>query len=394
MKKLLFLVLLLSIFMVTSVSAKEVPFEVDSDYVYMVNRNSNEVMYEKNAYEKMYPASMTKMMSAIVAIENMDDLNGEVTISYEMLSGLYEANASMAGFNVNETVTIKDLLYGLMLPSGAECAYALGYTLFGSIDNYVSMMNEKAKMLKMNDTHFVNPTGLHNDDHYSTCYDLSILLDYCLDNDIFYQIFTCDRYIASNGLELSSTSLTRLDDNSYIAGAKTGFTNLALRCLASFANYREEYIIISGHASSSEKAIEDADKLYKFFYDNYHYVDIYHANDVIDVTNVKYSISDNKYPVIVNEDIGLTVANEYSITIDKYELEAPIDVGDKIGTIFVKTDGESFSYPVLATKSVDRNYIVYLFWPIISFVMSYPRASIDILLLFICLIVIVRIIRR
>ena len=394
MKKLLFLVLLLSIFMVVPASAKEVPFDVDSEYVYMVNRNSNEVMYEKNAYEKMYPASMTKMMSAIVAIENMDDLNREVTISYEMLSGLYEANASMAGFNVNETVTIKDLLYGLMLPSGAECAYALGYTLFGSIDNYVSMMNEKAKMLKMNDTHFVNPTGLHNDDHYSTCYDLSILLDYCLDNDIFYQIFTCDRYIASNGLELSSTSLTRLDDNSYIAGAKTGFTNLALRFLASFANYREEYIIISGHASSSEKAIEDADKLYKFFYDNYHYVDIYHANDVIDVTNVKYSISDNKYPVIVNEDIGLTVANEYSITIDKYELEAPIDVGDKIGTIFVKTDGESFSYPVLATKSVDRNYIVYLFWPIISFVMSYPRASIDILLLFICLIVIVRIIRR
>ena len=375
MKKLLFLVLLLSIFMVVPASAKEVPFDVDSEYVYMVNRNSNEVMYEKNAYEKMYPASMTKMMSAIVAIENMDDLNREVTISYDMLSGLYEANASMAGFNVNETVTIKDLLYGLMLPSGAECAYALGYTLFGSIDNYVSMMNEKAKMLKMNDTHFVNPTGLHNDDHYSTCYDLSILLDYCLDNDIFYQIFTCDRYIASNGLELSSTSLTRLDDKS-------------------FANYREEYIIISGHASSSEKAIEDADKLYNYFYDNYHYVDIYHADEVIDVTDVKYSISDNKYPVIVNEDIGLTVANEYSITIDKYELEAPIDVGDKIGTIFVKTDGESFSYPVLATKSVDRNYIVYLFWPIISFVMSYPRASIDILLLFICLIVIVRIIRR
>ena len=75
MKKLLFLVLLLSIFMVTSVSAKEVPFDVDSEYVYMVNRNSNEVMYEKNAYEKMYPASMTKMMSAIVAIENCDDLS-------------------------------------------------------------------------------------------------------------------------------------------------------------------------------------------------------------------------------------------------------------------------------------------------------------------------------
>ena len=96
--------------MVVPASAKEVPFDVDSEYVYMVNRNSNEVMYEKNAYEKMYPASMTKMMSAIVAIENMDDLNREVTISYEMLSGLYEANASMAGFNVNETVTIKDLL--------------------------------------------------------------------------------------------------------------------------------------------------------------------------------------------------------------------------------------------------------------------------------------------
>lgn len=392
MKK-LFLLILLFIFFIVSVNAKDIPFEVDSDYVYMINRKSHEVMYEKNAYDKMYPASMTKMMSAIIAIENCDDIHQEITLTNDMFQGLYEANASMAGFRVNETVTIEDLLYGLMLPSGAECAYALGYSLFGSIDNYVEMMNQKAINLGMNNSHFTNPTGLHDEDHYSSCYDLSLLLDYCLDNDIFYTIFTSKEYVATNGLKLASTSLIKLADDSYIKGAKTGFTNPALRCLASFADDREEYIIISGHATSSELAISDGEKLYQYFYDNYHFEHLYDQNDVIDVVKVKYSIKDYDYPIIVNEDIALTLANEFSVSIDKYALEAPININDEIGMITISSNGENYQYPLLATKAVDRNYLVYLFWPIIEFVMNNPRASINMVIMALCLILIIKIIK-
>ena len=125
--------------------AAEIPFALEAEYVYMINIDTKEVMYEKNAYAKMYPASMTKIMTAIVAIEAIDDLDETITITAQMMAGLYEANASMAGFQIGNIVTYRDLLYGVLLPSGAECTQALAYSLFGNVESFVAKMNEKAK---------------------------------------------------------------------------------------------------------------------------------------------------------------------------------------------------------------------------------------------------------
>ena len=142
---------------------------LNSEHVIVVDLEDMQTLYEKKANEKIYPASITKALTAIVALDSIQDLNKKVTITKEDLAGLAEANASVAGLKINEKVTYEDLLYALILPSGADGANALANNLAGSVSNFVSNMNKKAQALGMTNTHFVNPTGLHNKNHYKHC---------------------------------------------------------------------------------------------------------------------------------------------------------------------------------------------------------------------------------
>lgn len=146
------------------------------------------VIGEINGEEKMYPASMTKIMTTIVAIENLKDLDQEITLTNEMFEGLYEQDATQAGFQPGETVRAIDLLYGVMLPSGAECCIALADTIAGSEADFVTLMNEKAAKLGMTGTNFCDTTGLHDANHYSTARDIAVLLKYALKDDTFREI--------------------------------------------------------------------------------------------------------------------------------------------------------------------------------------------------------------
>ena len=146
-----------------------------SEYVYLMDADSGQVLVNKNGDEKMFPASLTKIMTEILAIENLPDLDAQVTITSQMLSGLAEANASVAGFSAGDQPTVRDLLYGCALPSGADAVNALCYTVAGSVSDFVAMMNAKAAELCMNATHFVNATGLHDENHYSSARDIAIL---------------------------------------------------------------------------------------------------------------------------------------------------------------------------------------------------------------------------
>src|SRR5699024_6501471 len=126
--------------------------------------------------EKIYPASLTKIMTAIVAIENLPDLDEQIYLSEDMFEKLYSENASMAGFLPNEKVAAIDLIYGALLPSGAESCIGLADAIAGSEKSFVKLMNEKAEELGMNDTHFTNSTGLHDRNHYTTVNDIAKLL--------------------------------------------------------------------------------------------------------------------------------------------------------------------------------------------------------------------------
>lgn len=185
-----------------------------------------------------------------------------VVIPGDIFDYLSSEGASTAGFSAYESVTYRDLLYGALLSSGAECCLTLSAYLGGSEEMYVQMMNEKAAELEMNNTHFTNSIGLHNYNHYSTAEDIAKLLIYALDNEEFREIFTSQSYYTETdyqpyGITLSSTMFSELDSEYFTGGVflggKTGYTSEAGNCLASLARVNgKEYILITTGAESSD----------------------------------------------------------------------------------------------------------------------------------------------
>lgn len=223
------------------------------------------ILMQKKSEEKVYPASLTKMMTAIVAIENLQNLQEKIKLSNSMFQKLYKSDASMAGFQPDEKVMAIDLLYGVLLPSGAECCIGLANQIAGSEQNFVKMMNKKAADLGMNNTHFDNATGLHDGNHYTTVKDLAVLLSYALQNDTFREIFTSSRHTTQptnkhpDGITFFSTMFEELNNPSItggkILGGKTGYTDEAGLCLASLAKEGgKEYILITAGAKGNHKS--------------------------------------------------------------------------------------------------------------------------------------------
>ncbi|ODA40042.1 D-alanyl-D-alanine carboxypeptidase [Desulfosporosinus sp. BG] len=232
--------------------------KLNSPNAILIRLKDHTILMQKNSEEKIYPASLTKMMTAIVAIENLSNLKEEIKLTNSTFQGLYGADASMAGFLPGEQVKAIDLLYGVMLPSGAECCIGLADQIAGSEQNFVKLMNQKAADLGMENTHFENATGLHNVNHYTTVKDLAILLSYALQNDTFREIFTSSRHSAQptnmhpDGITFNSTMFELNNQNiidGEILGGKTGYTHEAGLCLASLAKVgNQEYILISAGA--------------------------------------------------------------------------------------------------------------------------------------------------
>lgn len=228
----------------------------------LISLDNNEILLDISSNEKIYPASLTKIMTAILAIENLPDLNKLIQLPKSMFKQLYSKNASMAGFLPNEKVEAIDLIYGVLLPSGAESSISLANSISGSEKKYVKLMNEKAKELEMNDTNFTNTTGLHDKKHYSTVKDISKLLKYALKNDTFRKIYTSKQHTTKatnlhpNGITFQSTMFKHMDKSTVnkgtILGGKTGYTEEAKLCLASLAKVDgKEYILVTTNANGS-----------------------------------------------------------------------------------------------------------------------------------------------
>lgn len=264
--------------------------DINSKYVYFYNLDRNEVIYEVDSHEEISIASMTKIMTAIVAIENIDDLDEKITLTSKDFKGLKEANASTAGFKKGEVVTYIDLLYGLMLPSGADAALALANNIAGSEDEFVKLMNDKANELGLKNTHFENTIGLDDKAHYSSVYDVYVFLSYALENEEFKKIFTTKKYTTSNKrLKFKSTLLKTSNkynlDTDYILGSKSGYTYDAGLCLASIAeNDGDTFLLITAVAdykSGKPYHIIDSNKIYKYYFDNYSYQAVLEAGEVL-----------------------------------------------------------------------------------------------------------------
>ena len=251
--------------------------EIYSEAGIVVRLKDGKVMTQFNQNERIFPASLTKIMTCIIAIEHIEDLEETVVISPERYNELYVQEASMAGFLPGEEARVIDLLYGSMLPSGGECSSALAECAAGSEEKFVELMNEKAEQLGMKETHYVNATGLHDDRQYSTVKDISLLLQYALGNDIFREIFCTKAYAVLptpkhlDGFVFQSSMFSLRDDwtleEGEIKGGKTGYTDQAGLCLATMALVRgDEYIAVTAKADGDHSTepyhVYDAFTLY------------------------------------------------------------------------------------------------------------------------------------
>ena len=247
-----------------------------SPYAILVDADSGEAVAEKEADVSIYPASMTKVMTALLALEANPDLEQPVTLPEDIFPELRAEGASMAGFLPGETATVRDLLYGVLLPSGAECCEALAREVSGSKEAFVKSMNQKAVALGMASTHFCNPTGLHDPEHVSTVRDMARLLRAAMQNEMFRTIFATARYtvpptnLHPDGFTMESTFWSELDGTELrrgkFLGGKTGYTSAAGLCLASAVEVKgKTYLMVTAGAQGN------------------HNTEPYHVDDAVNV---------------------------------------------------------------------------------------------------------------
>ena len=345
--QLIFLILMGSV----PVFSDELDFDIESTHVILINMNDDSVLYEKDPDSIISIASLTKIMTAIVAVEKIEDIHAKTRITSSDLAGLVEANASVAGFAVGEEVTYEDLLYGLLLPSGADAAQTLARTTYGSVKVFVSMMNQKAQKLGMEHTHFANTTGLDAEENYSTINDVVKMFRYALDNEILKEIMDTEIYRTSDG-KLTLYSILRrkyLYDCAYIVGGKTGSTYAAGLCMASYAYYNGVYymLVSSGAPYNRENpwAFIDAAKIYGYFMQNYAYHNIVDYPDVVLTLPVQYGREDT-IDFCAREHLDVYLPDSYdkrALTYDYHgrDIVRPNDhVGDYFGSVDIFYEGE------------------------------------------------------
>lgn len=255
------------------------PKDLNSRNVFLMNYDTGEIMFTKNEEEVVFPASLTKIITTIVAIENCQDLTKTYALDEDLYLELINADASMAGFSPGEEVGVIDLAYGTMMPSGADASIGLSELCTGSVDSHVEAMNRLVRKLGLKKTNFTNVTGLHDDDNYSTARDLADIMVYCLDNKVFSEIISQPSHTTQatdyhpEGISLSYSVRDYADahgvEGYQILGGKTGFTEEAGLCLASVAEIDgKTYILVTLGSAAQDGHYIDAINIYNKIHEN------------------------------------------------------------------------------------------------------------------------------
>ena len=340
-KKIIKIFLLLLLIIPFNIKADS--FEIMSQNVIMVNLNNNEIIYEKNKDDIIKVASMQKVMTTITAIENIEDLDSTVTIEEGMFSGL-DRDLLTLGLYAGEQVTYRDLLYGTMLWSAADCAYALGVNVAGSEEQFVELMNKTAQKIGLNNSVFKNTTGLDAEGQYSTVYDIYVLFKYALNNKTFKEIISHEDYYTSDNQHHFEGPVynAKKYGMEYFLGGKTGFTEEAGLCLVSTASFNGiDYILVTAGADYSYKNQNyyDQKTIYDFYMENYEFKDIINKNDIVTTIKTQY---DDSVDILAPRSVSLYINKSINVNdldieyIGEEILERGVKEGDKIGTYYIK----------------------------------------------------------
>ena len=362
----------------TNSSSSELPTINSRAYV-VIDRKSNTVLVGKNENQKKKMASTTKIMTALIVIENCD-LSETVEISKKSAS----TGGSRLGLKTGDKITVYDLLYGLMMRSGNDSAVALAEHTAGSISNFADLMNQKAVELGLSNTHFVTPHGLDEDEHYTTAYELALLSNYAMNNEIFAKIVGTKNYtITINGYPKTLTNTNELLGSlNGVYGIKTGFTNGANRCLVTCCKRGEmDLICVVLGADTKKYRTTDSIKLLEYSFSNFKYVNIEEMVSNYFETwkeNNKNSFTINKgissYLDLKYEDLEhstIPIRNDlvdkfqFYITCD-YVLDSPISKGTSFGTITLSLEDKTiYSGNIITDSDVEKksifDYMIYFY---------------------------------
>lgn len=360
---------------------------LNAQYAVAIDANSGLVLYNKNMDERMYPASMTKVMTVIVALDMIENLDETTVITQSDIDTVWETGASSANFEVNETVTYRDLLLGAILPSGADATRALANNLCGGQEAFVEKMNECAKKLELKDTHFVNTTGIHDPNHYTTVHDMALIVQYAVANPDFKEIYSKRYATSSNGLHqwvnksVYNARRSNINTDSII-GCKSGYTDVAKNCLSSLDKVGDnEIIVIVGKSINNDAkpkaAVQDTLDIVNYVSQNYSMQPI--LTKGTEVKNLDIGVAkDNQKILIENQnDTMAFLPNgynqddlEFKYTFKK--IEAPVKKGTKVGKLNVYyKDYLLYQEEYVSDKNIERDKMKDICNGIVDFIFPY-----------------------
>lgn len=394
-------VLLLSLFPFLTPDALAAPDpEVLAEAAIVVEKNTGTVLYSKNENQSVYPASVTKIMTVMLAIEACDQLkislDDVVTASETAFEGL-EDDGSTAGIVPGEEIVLKDLLYCAMLVSANEACNIIAEHVSGDISSFVSLMNARAIELGCSGTHFSNTHGLPDENHYTTAYDLYLITATAMSNPAFSEIIGTSKYVipetnVSDERTFVNTNRLIIPGDQYFyeyaAGGKTGYTSAAGFCLVSCAE-KDDLELISVIMNAKSIVLEDGTtqtqtftetkRLFEWCFDNFSYRTILSTLDLL--ADVPVALGNGADSVILRPASSVTALLDNSIDLDTTkldiviynerdgtELKAPIHQGDELGEVTVTLDGKNYgTIKLVANTTIDLKHSEYLKSEIKSF---------------------------
>ena len=360
---------------------------VSAESYFIMDNRTNKVLYSKEENKKMYPASTTKILTAILVLEN-SNLDDVVTASYDAIMSVPEGYSN-AKIQIGEQFTVEQLLELLLVPSANDAANVLAEHVGGTMDSFVTMMNTKINELGLTNTHFTNVYGLHDENHYTTAQDLAFMMKYCLRNDTFRKIagqascaipatnkYGTRSYNSTNELLIS----TNKNYYKYLTAGKTGFTSKAKECLVSSA-YKDNLELICVVLGSNSR-FADTKILHEYVYSNYSIKNIVNENDTITSINVSNATkATESLDLLVTEPVpALVNNNDYiseitpEITLNK-NISAPIEEGTVLGKVKYTINGVSYTTDLVASHNVEKSkiftYILYSSMILIGILLTY-----------------------
>ena len=408
-------VILFSFLVLTVTAESEKPTITANAYV-LYNPDNNEIVESKNHDKRMYPASLTKMMTALAVTRLCDNYSERITVSENAIKSLYGTSSSKAGILTGEIITVEQMLYLMLLPSGNDAAYALAEHFSNKGKDFVSYMNELAISIGMKNSHFVNPHGLHDENHYTTAEDLAILADEFLSVPRLCKIAKCTEFtMPQTNLQferpIRSTNYLIRDDVSryyykYATGLKTGYTDDAGKCFAGSAEKDgERYIVILlsvpevwDRYGLVRTEFLEATELFKYAFSNYECVKISKKDTVLDTLPVFETRNKTVDLVFKNDNFATipkgTDLNKIKIDFTPQNLmdgnivDSPVNKGDSFGvaklTLENRVVGEC---EVIALNTVEPNSLI-VFWHTIDLYVFIFLGIVGFLIFVFCVIVI------